>query len=163
MANLPKWLLPRVGSSSLAATTGRQLNRAVSNLQFTSFTDLNDSCLLARVTVLGNAMGRLSIGAGYVHCPLLLILTRPRLCNIIDGPGVFGSDNGMIFTHSHYANCAINGLRIATTCQITRRTGARQGATEGGRELARCPAAVTPALPASLGLLFHGSVDLQGR
>jgi len=66
-------------------------------------------------------------------------------CNIVDEPYVFRSDNGMIFNHSHYEDCAINGLRIATTCQITRRTGARQGATEGGRELARCPAAVTPA------------------
>jgi hypothetical protein len=52
---------------------------------------------------------------------------------------VFTFANGTILTHSHHEDCAIHGLRIDTTFQVTGGTGAFAGATGGGHEFSQLP------------------------
>ena len=52
-------------------------------------------------------------------------------CNIVDEQSAFIFVSGTIFTHSHNEDCAIHGLRIDTTFQVTGGPGpsrARPGA-----------------------------------
>ena len=128
-----------LSAPALADTSARQLHLAATNLQFTSFTCLNDSCSLAHVTVDGDATSNLSAGAaGATHTDLIVdFLGQPAPggnCNIVDELSTFAFNNGTIFVHSHHEDCAIHGLRIDTPFQITGGTGAFDGATGGGHE-----------------------------
>ena len=116
----------------------RQLLLKISNIQFGSFTcligSLDTSCLLASVPVVAPATSNLSVGTGTFQSTITIDFTPGGTCNIVDEPGVFIFDNGMIFTHSHHEDCNIHGLRIDTTFQVTGGAGAFSGATGSGRE-----------------------------
>jgi hypothetical protein len=137
-----------LSAPALADTSARQLQLAASSLQFTSFTCLNDSCSLAHVTVDGNATSNLSTGTGTYHADLIVdFLGLPAPggnCNIVDEFSTFAFNNGTIFVHSHHEDCAIHGLRIDTTFQITGGTGAFAGASGSGREFAADSAGANP-------------------
>ena len=136
-------------SPALADTGTRQLHLAVTNLDFTSVVcvdpagvDPSDpSCKLIQLTIVADASSNLSRGKGTFQATILVDLTPGGTCNIVDEPGTFIFDNGTIFTHSHHEDCAIHGLRIDTTFQVTGGTGAFDGATGGGREWASTGAA----------------------
>jgi hypothetical protein len=117
-----------------ADTVTRQLLLKATNIQFTSFTCLDDACSLAMATVEGNATSNLSAGTGTFEATITVDFSPGGDCNIVDEPGVFTFDNGTIFYHSHHEDCATHALRIDTTFQVTGGTGAFAGATGGGRE-----------------------------
>ena len=125
-------------SPALAGTGTKQLHLAVTNGDFTSFTCLNDPCTLGESTFVGDASSNLSTGPGSVQTDLMLdFLGQPPFsepCNIVDEHDVFTFANGTILIHSHHEDCALHGLRIDTTFQVTGGTGDFAGATGGGRE-----------------------------
>jgi hypothetical protein len=138
-------------SPALAATGTRQLHLAVTRLNFTSFTCLNDSCSLAESTIVADAQSNLS-GKGSFQATITVDFSPGGTCNIVDEPGVFIFDDGEIFTHSHHEDCATNGHRIDTTFQVTGGTGAFAGATGGGREFSA--ASHSPVSP----VIFNGTI-----
>jgi hypothetical protein len=99
------------------------------------------SCKMIQSTIVADASSNLSTGKGTFQATILVDLTPGGTCNIVDEPGAFIFDNGTIFTHSNHEDCAIHGLRIDTTFQVTGGTGAFDGATGGGREWASTGAA----------------------
>ena len=129
-------------SPALAGTGTRQLHLAVTNLDFTSVVCVDPpgvnpddpSCKMLQSTFVADASSNLSTGQGSVQATILVDLTPGGTCNIVDEPVLFIFDNGTISTHSHHEDCAIHGLRIDTTFQVTGGTGAFAGATGGGRE-----------------------------
>ena len=127
-------------SPALADTGARPLNLNAPLSQFTSFACLNDSCSLASVTVDGKATSNLSTGTGSYQADLIVdFLGQPAPggnCNIVDEHTVFTFGNGTILIHSHHEDCALHGLRIDTTFDVTGGTGAFAGASGGGREFA---------------------------
>ena len=146
-----------LSAPALASTGTRQLHLAVTNLQFTSFTclkaDMNGMCLLGRSTIVGDASSNLSTGAGSFNATITVDFSPGGTCNIVDEPGEFTFDNGTISTYSNHEDCAIHGLRIDTTFQVTGGTGAFAGATGGGREFSAANAsAVSP-------VIFNGTIS----
>jgi hypothetical protein len=142
-------------SPALASTGTRQLHLAVTSLQFTSFKCLkmtDDMCLLGRSTIVADASSNLSTGKGSFQATITVDFSPRGTCNIIDEPGAFIFDNGTIFTHSHHEDCAIHGLRIDTTFQVTGGTGAFDGATGGGHEFSAVSA--SPVSP----VIFNGTI-----
>ena len=134
-----------LNAPAFAGAGARPLTLTSVQPQFTSFTclkQLNDSCLLAQVTVDSKATSNLSTGAGSYHADLTVDFSPGGTCNIVDENAAFAFGNGTIFTHSNHEDCAIHGLRIDTTFQVTAGTGAFQGATGSGREFS---AASNPA------------------
>ena len=131
-------------SPALAATGTRQLHLAVTNIQFTSVTCMDPSdpsCTVVRSAIVADARSNLSTDEGSFQATIIVDFSPGGTCNIVDEPGTFIFDNGTIFTHSHHEDCAIHGLRIDTTFQVTGGTGAFDGATGGGREWASTGAA----------------------
>ena len=127
---------------ALADAGASELHIAVTNLQFTSVTCLNPpSCSLYQSVLAADAKSNLSTGMGSFQATLLVDFSPGGTCNIVDEPGAFAFANGTIFTHSHHEDCAIHGLRIDTTFQVTGGTGAFAGASGGGREWASTGAA----------------------
>ena len=143
-------------SPALAGTGTRQLHLSVTSLQFTSVTcvDPSDpSCTVVRSTILGDASSNLSVGKGSFQATIIVDFSPGGTCNIVDEPGAFIFDNGTIFTHSHHEDCAIHGLRIDTTFQVTGGTGAFAGASGGGREFG----AVN--MSAASPVIFNGTIS----
>jgi hypothetical protein len=133
-----------LSAPALANTGASELHLAVTNLQFTSFTCLigtPDSCSLGQSTIVADAKSNLSKGKGSFQATITVDFSPGGTCNIVDEPGTFIFDNGTISTHSHHEDCAIHGLRIDTTFQVTGGTGDFAGATGGGREWASTGAA----------------------
>jgi hypothetical protein len=144
-----------LSAPALADTGARQLHLANSGGDFTSFTCLNASCSLVHVTFDGNdAKSNLSAVRGTYHADLIVdFLGQPAPggnCNIVDESAVFAFNNGTIFIHSHHEDCAIHGLRIDTTFQVTGGTGAFAGASGSGREFG---AADSPTL------VYNGTIS----
>ena len=125
-----------LSAPALADAGARPLNLTAVEIQFTSFTCLNDSCSLASVTVDGKGTSNLSTGAGSYQADLIVDFSPGGTCNIVTEDASFGFGNGTIFVHSHHEDCATAGLRIDTTFQVTGGTGAFEGASGGGREFA---------------------------
>jgi hypothetical protein len=123
-----------LSAPALADTVTRQLLLKATNIQFTSFTCLNDACSLAVATLAGDATSNLSAGTGTFQTTITVDFSPGGDCNIVDEPGVFTFDNGTIFTHSHHEDCLTHGLRIDTTFEVTGGAGAFSGATGSGRE-----------------------------
>ena len=125
---------------ALADTGTRQLHLAVTSLDFTSFTCLNDPCTLGESTLVANASSNLSTAPGSFQADLMLdFLGLPAFtgpCNIVDEHDVVTFANGTILIHSHHEDCALHGLRIDTTFDVTGGTGAFADASGGGREFA---------------------------
>ena len=147
-------------SPALAGTETRQLHLAVTNLDFTHVecvdppgVDPSDpSCVVIRSTIVGDASSNLSTGKGVFRATILVDLTPGGTCNIVDEPGAFIFDNGTIYTHSHHEDCAVHGLRIDTTFEVTGGTGDFTGATGGGREFGAVNhSAVAP-------VIFNGTI-----
>jgi hypothetical protein len=147
-------------SPALANTGTRQLHLAVTSLQFTSVTcidppgvDPSDpSCMMIRSTIVADASSNLSTGKGSFQATITVDFSPGGTCNIVDEPGTFIFDNGTIFTHSHHEDCAIHGLRIDTTFEVTGGTGDFAGATGGGREFSA--ASNSPVSP----VIFNGTI-----
>ena len=117
---------------ALAGTGARQLHLAVKSLQFTSSTCLDPpACSLFQSTIAGDASSNLATGKGSFQATILVDFSPGGTCNIVDEPGAFIFGSGTIFTHSHHEDCAIHGLRIDTTFQVTGGTGAFAGASRG--------------------------------
>jgi len=91
-------------------------------------------CTVLRSVLVADASSNLSNGVGSVGATILVDLSPGGTCNIVDEPATFSFDNGTISTYSHHEDCAIHGLRIDTTFQVTGGTGDFAGATGGGRE-----------------------------
>ena len=129
-------------SPALAGTGTRQLHLAVTNIDFPSVTCAKPSdvppddplCTVLRSVLVADASSNLSNGVGSVGATILVDLSPGGTCNIVDEPATFSFDNGTISTYSHHEDCAIHGLRIDTTFQVTGGTGDFAGATGGGRE-----------------------------
>jgi hypothetical protein len=119
---------------------------SVTHAQITSFTCVNDSCSLAQAIAVGKATSNLGTGVGSQRALLAIDFSPGGDCNIVDEWNVFAFDKGTISTHSHHEDCAIHGLRIDTSFQVTGGTGAFQGATGGGREFA------------SASIIFNGTI-----
>ena len=144
---------------ALAGTGTRQLHLAVTNLDFTSVVCVDPpgvnpddpSCKMIQSTIVAGASSNLSTGKGTFQATILVDLTPGGTCNIVDEPGVFIFDNGTIFTHSHHEDCAIHGLRIDTTFQVTGGTGAFTGASGSGHEFS---AAANPTP-----VIFNGTIS----
>ena len=123
-------------SPALADTGSRPLLLTSVKPQFTSFKCLNDSCSLAFVTVDSKATSNLSTGAGSYHADLIVdFLGQPAPggnCNIVNESDVFTFNKGTISVHSYHEDCALHGLRIDTTFDVTGGTGAFAGAGGGG-------------------------------
>ncbi len=142
-----------LAAPALADAGARQLHLAVTNLQFTSSTCLNDSCSLVLSTVVGDASSNLATGSGSFQADITVDFSPGGTCNIVDEPGVFTFDNGTISTHSHHEDCATHGLRIDTTFHVTGGTGTFAGAGGGGREFSAVSAsAVSP-------VIFNGTIS----
>jgi hypothetical protein len=139
-------------SPAFADTGTRQLHLAVTSLNFTSVTCLNDSCSLIASTIVADASSNLSPGKGSFQATITVDFSPGGTCNIVDEPGTFIFDNGTIFTHSHHEDCAIHGLRIDTTFEVTGGTGDFAGATGGGREFSA--ASHSPVSP----VIFNGTI-----
>jgi hypothetical protein len=143
-------------SPAHAGTGTRQLHLAATSLDFTSFTCLNDPCTLGESTAVANASSNLSTGPGSVQTDLMLdFLGQPAFsepCNIVDEHDVFTFANGTILIHSHHEDCALHGLRIDTTFEVTGGTGDFAGATGGGREFSA--ASASPVSP----IIFNGTI-----
>ncbi len=156
---IPGALIGTVAGGALSApawadTGARPLHLAVLKLQFTSFTCLigtDDSCSLGQSTIVGDATSNLSTGPGSFQATITVDFSPGGTCNIVDEPGEFIFDNGTIFTHSHHEDCAIHGLRIDTTFQVTGGTGAFEGATGSGHEFSAA-AGPTP-------VIFEGTIS----
>ena len=118
-------------SPALANTGTRQLHLAVTSLQFTSVTcidppgvDPSDpSCMMIRSPIVADASSNLFTGKGSFQATITVDFSPGGTCNIVNEPGTFIFDNGTIFTHSHHEDCAIHGLRIDTTFEVTGGTG----------------------------------------
>jgi len=125
---------------ALADTGSRPLLLTSVKPQFTSFTCLNASCTVGEATVVSKATSNLSTGTGSYQADLIVdFLGQPAPggnCNIVDEHTVFTFGNGTILIHSHHEDCALHGLRIDTTFDVTGGTGAFAGASGGGREFA---------------------------
>jgi hypothetical protein len=130
-------------SPALADTGTRQLHLAVTNLDFTSVicvdplgVDPSDpSCMKIQSTIVADASSNLSPGKeGSFQATITVDFSPGGTCNIVDEPATFIFDNGTISTHSHHEDCAIHGLRIDTTFEVTGGTGDFAGATGGGQE-----------------------------
>ena len=123
-------------SPALADTGSRPLLLTSVKPQFTSFKCLNDSCSLAFVTDDSKATSNLSTGAGSYHAELIVyFLGKPAPggnCNIVNESDVFTFNKGTISVHSYHEDCALHGLRIDTTFDVTGGTGAFAGAGGGG-------------------------------
>lgn len=128
---------------AIGAEQARSLELNALEDQFTSFTCLNDSCSLARVTVAGKATSNLGTGAGSDEATLIVDLSPGGSCNIVDESRTFSFAEGTIFVHSHHEDCATHGLRVDTTFDVTGGTGVFNGASGSGRELS---AAAQPGL-----------------
>jgi len=147
-----------MASPALAGTGTRQLHLAVANLDFTSVTcvdppgvDPSDpSCKMIRSTIVADASSNLSTGKGIFRATILVDLTPGGTCNIVDEPGAFIFDNGTIYTHSHHEDCAVHGLRIDTTFEVTGGTGDFAGATGGGHEFSAAAGPVP--------VIFNGTI-----
>ena len=143
-------------SPALADTGTRQLHLAVTSLNFTSFTCLNDPCTLGESTALANASSNLSTGPGSFQVDLMLdFLGQPAFsgpCNIVDEHDVFTFANGTILIHSHHEDCALYGLRIDTPFEVTGGTGDFAGATGGGHEFSAV--SNSPVSP----VIFNGTI-----
>jgi hypothetical protein len=143
-----------LSAPALADTGARPPHLAVLKLQFTSFTCLigtDDSCSLEQSTIVGDATSNLSTGPGSFQATITVDFSPGGTCNIVDEPDVFIFDNGTILTHSHHEDCAIHGLRIDTTFQVTGGTGAFTGATGSGHEFSAA-AGPTP-------VIFNGTIS----
>ena len=136
---------------ALADTGARPVHLAVLKLQFTSFTCLDDTCTHAQSTIVGDASSNLSPGMGSFQATILIDFSPGGTCNIVTEPGLFIFDNGTISTYSHHEDCAIHGLRIDTTFQITGGTGAFAGASGSGHEFS---AAANPTP-----VIFNGTIS----
>jgi hypothetical protein len=123
---------------ALAGTGTRQLHLAAISSNFTSFTCLNALCSLGEATVVAKASSNLSTGTGSVQSVLIVDFLGQSApggnCNIVDERDVFTFGNGTILIHSNHEDCALHGLRIDTTFDVTGGTGDFVGATGGGRE-----------------------------
>jgi hypothetical protein len=141
---------------ALADTGTRQLHLAATSENFTSFTCLNASCTLGEATVVANASSNLSTGTGSVQTVLIVdFLGQPAPggnCNIVDERDVFTFGNGTILIHSNHEDCALHGLRIDTTFEVTGGTGDFAGATGGGREFSAVSA--SPVSP----IIYNGAI-----
>jgi hypothetical protein len=144
-----------LGAPALADAGARSLNLTAVKPQFTSFTCLNDSCSLASVTVGGKGTSNLSTGAGSYQADLIVDFSPGGTCNIVTEDAAFGFDNGTIFVHSHHEDCATAGLRIDTTFQVTRGTGAFAGASGGGREFS--------SSSSSAAVIYEGTISFRPR
>jgi hypothetical protein len=143
-----------LSAPALAGTGARPLHLTMLKQQFTSFTCLtmvDGTCLLGQATVVGDATSNLSTGPGSFNATITVDFSPGGTCNIVDEPGVFTFDNGTIRTHSLHEDCAIHGLRIDTTFQVTGGTGAFAGATGGGREFS---AAANPTP-----IIYNGTIS----
>jgi hypothetical protein len=105
--------------------------------------------MMIRSTIVADASSNLSPGKGSFQATITVDFSPGGTCNIVDEPGTFIFDNGTIFTHSH---CAIHGLRIDTTFEVTGGTGDFAGATGGGREFSA--ASASPVSP----VIFNGTI-----
>jgi hypothetical protein len=142
-------------SPALANTGTRQLHLAVTNLNFTSSTCVDPSdpnCTVVRSTIVADASSNLSPGKGSFQATITVDFSPGGTCNIVDEPGTFIFDNGTISTHSHHEDCAIHGLRIDTTFEVTGGTGDFAGATGGGREFSAV--SNSPVSP----IIFNGTI-----
>lgn len=147
-----------LGAPALADAGARPLNLTAVMPQFMSFTCLkgsNDSCSLASATVGGKGTSNLSTGAGSYQANLIIDFSPGGTCNIVTEDASFGFDDGTIVVHSHHEDCATAGLRIDTTFQITRETGAFQGASGGGREFS--------SVGASASVIYEGTISFWPR
>jgi hypothetical protein len=142
---------------ALADTGTRQLHLTVTSENFTSFTCLNASCTLGEATVVANASSNLSTGTGSVQTDLIVdFLGQPAPggnCNIVDERDVVSFGNGTILIHSNHEDCALHGLRIDTTFEVTGGTGDFAGATGGGREFSAVSA--SPVSP----IIYNGTIS----
>jgi hypothetical protein len=139
-----------LGAPAFAAAGARPLNLTASDLQFSSFTCLNDSCSLASVKVDAKSTSNLSTGTGSFHSDGILDFSPGGTCNILDETDAFAFDKGTIFVHSHHEDCATHGLRVDTTFEVTGGAGAFEGASGGGREFASANAST---------VIFEGTIS----
>jgi hypothetical protein len=123
-----------VAPAALAET--EPFHVSVTGFEFSDFACLNDSCSLASVTVTGKATGNLATGTGTYQAAVVLDFSPGGTCNIADESIVFSFAGGTVLAHSHHEDCAIHGLRVDTSFEITGGTGNFAGATGGGREFA---------------------------
>jgi hypothetical protein len=139
---------------ALAGTGTRQLHLAAISSNFTSFTCLNALCSLGEATVVAKASSNLSTGTGSYQADLIVDFLGQSApggsCNIVDEHTVFAFGNGTILIHSHHEDCALHGLRIDTTFDVTGGTGAFADASGGGREFS---AAANPAA-----VIYNGTI-----
>jgi hypothetical protein len=143
-------------SAPAVADTGMgHLQILLTNVEFTSFTCLNDSCTLAQSDVVGDATSNLS-GKGSFQGVLTVDLSPGGTCNIVDESDVFTFADGTISIQSHHEDCATHGLRIDTTFQVTGGTGAFAGATGSGREFGATAAGASAANP----IIYAGTISL---
>jgi hypothetical protein len=134
-----------------AAAETEPFHVSVTGFEFTDFTCLNDSCSLASVTVTGKATGNLAPGTGTYQAGVILDFSPGGTCNIADESIVVSFAGGTVLAHSHHEDCAIHGLRVDTTFEITGGTGDFAGATGGGREFTS--AAPPPAI------IYNGTIS----
>jgi hypothetical protein len=123
-----------LSAPAVADTGARQIHFVLSNVEFTSFTCLNESCTLSQSNVVGDATSNLSTGRGSFEGVLTVDSSPGGTCNIVDEAGVFTFDEGTISIQSHHEDCATHALRIDTTFQVTGGAGAFAGASGSGRE-----------------------------
>jgi hypothetical protein len=97
--------------SALGDAQTRRLELNVISLQFTSFTCLNNSCSLARVTDAGAATSNLGTGRGSFTGTLIVDFSPGGSCNIVDESDTFSFAKGTISVHSNHEDCATHGLR----------------------------------------------------
>src|SRR5215475_5699285 len=114
-------------SPALAGTGTRQLHLAVANLDFTSVTCVDPP----------------GVDPSDPSCKMIR-------STIVAEPGAFSFDNGTIYTHSHHEDCAVHGLRIDTTFEVTGGTGDFEGATGGGHEFSAAAGPVP--------VIFNGTI-----
>jgi hypothetical protein len=127
--------------------------------QFTSFTCLNDSCSLARATLTAFATRNLATGPGSYEATLIVDFSPGGSCNIVDESSAWVFDKGTIFTHSYHEDCALYGLRIDTTFEVTGGTGAFLGATGSGREFGAGATSSNAKAP----VIYDGTITFQQR
>jgi hypothetical protein len=123
-----------LSAPAVANTEAKQLHLVLSNIEFTSFTCLNESCTLTQADVVGDATSNLSTGRGSFQGVLTVDFSPGGTCNIVDESGVFTFEEGTISIQSHHEDCATHALRIDTTFQVTGGSGAFAGASGSGRE-----------------------------
>jgi hypothetical protein len=121
------------------AGQAKNLHLGVTHIQFTSFEcrpDV-DPCV-ADVTVDAKATSNLSTGAGTAHFDLVVDFFNgfDDPCNFVDETDTFAFAEGTITVESHHMDCALHGLRIDTTFEVTGGTGLFSGASGAGQEFA---------------------------